>query len=471
MQSKLIGVGVLFAVALLVFVSARWAGQFFRTTVHRSDQQVIADTAESTAAADGKQARLNEPLDSLPVEIAATGIRRMVNPENGATVFMHPESPCWLEVPSTVEVSRITGDFDRSVTKTYAGEPRFTGPTTCGECHPKKYGSFKETAHFAASSLPTADTMLGAYEGAGRFMATVHPDLAFEMKRIGKDYFQEVRFRELRKQFKIDLITGAGLIGQTHLYWQDNRLFQLHVTYFSKPDSWVNSPGFHDGTAWYSREVIPKCLQCHATYAQTLPEAINAYDPGSLIPGVTCERCHGSGVEHAEYHRKRPEEKSPKFISNPNQLAPDEVNAICAQCHFGSGDLIAEPFTFFPGDSVQDHWDIDFEAAKSGGVHSSNQLQRMEVSKCFIASKGTMTCITCHDPHRNQRGDLRLYSQKCIACHQLPDCGAFEREGKAIAENCIDCHMPKQEDRHLDVRKGDQVQFPLLRDHLIRLPE
>ncbi|HBE66905.1 MAG TPA: C cytochrome precursor [Planctomycetaceae bacterium] len=467
-QSKLLSAFVLFAIAVVVFVSARWAGQIFRTGLSGRGEQAAAGIDAPAVSAEDTPPLIEQPLDSLPVEIAATGMRRVLNPDSGATVFMHPESPCWLEVPSGGETGSSTGDAGKQTT---SDSSAFVGPEACAECHAAKHKSFIDTAHYAASSLPSAGKMLGDYDGAGRFMKTVHPDLAFEMKKIGSDYFQEVQFRELRKRFKIDLVTGAGLIGQTHLYWQANRLFQLHVTYFSEPDSWVNSPGFHDGTAWYSREVIPKCLQCHATYAETLPEAINAYDPKSLIPGVTCERCHGAGLQHAEYHREHPEEKEAKFIANPSQLRPEQTNDICAQCHFGSGELIADPFTFAPGDSILDHWDIDSEAAKTGGVHSSNQLQRMKLSKCFTASQETMTCITCHNPHQNQRGDLKLYSQKCITCHQPADCGSFEVIGESIADNCIDCHMPKREDKHLDFSKGGQVQFPLLRDHLIRLPE
>ena len=52
---------------------------------------------------------------------------------------------------------------------------------------------------------------------------------------------------------RIDLITGSGMRGQTYLFWQGDRLFELPVSYWSDGHRWINSPGYIDGTADFSR--------------------------------------------------------------------------------------------------------------------------------------------------------------------------------------------------------------------------
>ncbi|GAB5404385.1 MAG: hypothetical protein Aurels2KO_26160 [Aureliella sp.] len=445
---------LLLALSVVLFVGGQFVGDWFRGSVALPEQVgggrgVVKQRPKAATVA----------LDHLPPELALQGMRA-IRQDDGTTLFAHPQSPCWLEVPTTQEktVAAVTGD-DRG----------FVGPDACQPCHTERHEDFIHTAHYLASSLPSPDVMEGEFAGPQRRMRTNHPDLHFEMSERGGEYFQTVSFRELEKEFRIDLVTGAGLVGQTHLFWQGDELFQHHVTYFTKSDRWVNSPGYVDGTAWYSRRVIPKCVQCHATYLDWVEGTENSYDPSSLIAGVTCERCHGPGREHVEFHRANPGVEAPYAIVDPKELTTEQLNDLCAQCHFGSGALIAEPFSFQPGDRIADHWDIAPEKAGSkGGVHSSNQLQRMQKSRCFIESK-SLACIDCHNPHKNERGNLKLYSSRCIECHVPNECGKHDELGDSIASNCIDCHMPREPDDHLSMQTSSDTDFPLLRDHYIRV--
>ena len=63
------------------------------------------------------------------------------------------------------------------------------------------------------------------------------------------------------------LSSAPGRKGQTYLYWgKEDQLFQLPVSYWTEVGSWVNSPGYGDRTIEFSRPVVPRCLECHATY-------------------------------------------------------------------------------------------------------------------------------------------------------------------------------------------------------------
>ena len=244
----------------------------------------------------------------------------------------------------------------------------------------------------------------------------------------------------------------------------------MHVSYFRKTDDWINSPGYDDGTALYSRAVIPKCVECHATYAEWQPGTENQYARNSFILGVSCERCHGPGQSHVQYHRDHPTEKTAQHIANPARLNREQSNDVCAQCHFGSGERKSgDPFSFRPGDRLSDHWKNDSRPeSMQGGVHSANQLARLSMSKCF-AKSDSMTCNDCHRAHQDDRNHLKFYSEKCVQCHEPEHCGASKQVGPTIRENCIDCHMAMGQDTHLAVKRNESTEFPLLRDHFIRI--
>ena len=67
-----------------------------------------------------------------------------------------------------------------------------------------------------------------------------------------------------------------------------------------------------------------------------------------------------------------------------------------------------------------------------------------------------MSCLTCHDPHRDDQGPAAFYEGKCLSCHAGqggPDKKAVappnrdSKKGSVCPVNpaakCLDCHMPK----------------------------
>src|SRR5207248_11785854 len=104
---------------------------------------------------------------------------------------------------------------------------------------------------------------------------------------------------------RFGIVVGSGGKEQTYLYWKGNRLFQLPVSYWREL-GWVNSPGYRDGSANFERPIIPRCLECHATYFESTPNWPNSYHPSGFVLGITCEKCHGPGREHvAQQNSKR----------------------------------------------------------------------------------------------------------------------------------------------------------------------
>lgn len=263
---------------------------------------------------------------------------------------------------------------------------------------------------------------------------------------------------EQRRSERIDLVTGSGARGQSYLYWRGNQLFQLPVSYSSELKQWINSPGFPDGLADFDRPIVPRCLECHSTYFQALPSAKtqNSYSKTNFELGISCERCHGPGRLHVEQMREARGAKKAGpdtgagaglNIVNPAKLPHDRQMEICAECHAGIGEPRKPAFSYQPGQQLGAFLEIPpLEPSARADVHG-NQVGLLERSRCYQASLATaapMNCSTCHNPHEPEKA-AASYSDKCLKCHAIKDCGEFAKVGERLRENCIDCHMPLQE--------------------------
>ncbi len=348
----------------------------------------------------------------------------------------------------------------------------FLAPDVCRECHQENFSSFLSTAHAKTSAEPTAESILGSFEPGRNVLKTGNPELWFSMTTDQAGYYQEVHVRKEAAEYShrrsIDLVLGSGNHGQGYLSWEGDRLYQMHVSYLTELDQWVNSPGMYvDGTADFARPVPGRCLDCHATWFSEDGKAINRFDRNSYLLGVTCVRCHGPGHEHVAYHREFPAATEGKQIVNPSQLSQERLNELCAQCH-SAGEPVAPAFTYRPGEPLSSYLRLDLSADDPGNddPHSANQLARLMQSQCY--KKGEMlTCISCHDPHRDQRGQTGEFSRSCLKCHSAGNCGVSPQLGAAIEARCVECHMPSRRDAQVSVEMESGTVTALIRDHHI----
>jgi len=351
----------------------------------------------------------------------------------------------------------------------------FVQPHVCGECHPDKYEGFEKTSHFRTSSAATLETVLGDFTSGKHRLDTKDPNLYFEMTAEEDGLFQRVVVKQPEGQQyehreRFDIVTGSGNHGQTYLYWAGDQLCQLPISYFTESGGWINSPGHHrDGTADFARGIGERCLACHTTYFATDPLSFNRHDPTNYILGVTCVRCHGPGWAHVQYHRTHETDVEARYIVNPGDLPQDRANEVCAQCHSGVGELLQPAFSYRPGEPLDQFLALDMSTAnpKNDDPHAANQLLRLMKSRCFKESK-EMTCGTCHDPHQNERGNLKLFAERCVACHEEEACHLASEYGSRIRHWCVECHMPSRRDAQGAMETTSGVLTPLLRDHFIR---
>jgi hypothetical protein len=353
-----------------------------------------------------------------------------------------------------------------------ANDLTYTGDAACAPCHQSEFAAYHQTAHYLTSQWPTKDSVHGKFSAGKNIFLTGDTNLIFEMTANEAGFFQKaVRTvsptRIGHRQERLDLVIGSGRKGQTYTFWKSNLLYQLPVSYWTALDAWVNSPGYPDGVANFERPVTPRCLECHATTFKSLAPPTNRYAPTSLVLGITCEKCHGPGGEHAAKFRSPtpPKLRADFAILNPATFVRARQMDACGFCHAGGGKPIAPALTFVPGEEVDKFLEFPKSDLKTTvDVHGSS-VQLLEKSRCFQSSQ-TMTCSTCHNVHGPQR-DLATFATKCLTCHQVEKCGEFARLGHQLDTQCVVCHMPLQTTSLIVSTVNGKSVRPEVRNHQI----
>lgn len=194
-------------------------------------------------------------------------------------------------------------------------------------------------------------------------------------------------------------------------------------------------PDEHFGTylgpcgVFYDHPKARRCFACHSTY---LPIDDGRLRFEELRPGVTCQRCHGPRAEHVA------SEGEIRDDFWQTATAQEAVNR-CAQCHRRADEV-----------------EIDEIRADNTFLARFQPIGLVQ-SACFKSS-GTLTCTTCHDPHRPLEVQDSLGDWQCLQCH---DPGQTEHVRCADSQkaDCLMCHMPK-------VQGADPLPFT---DHWIRV--
>ena len=348
------------------------------------------------------------------------------------------------------------------------------GDEACRSCHQDKTSTYHRTAHYLTSRLPTRNSIAGKFSPNSDILKTLNTNLCFKMEATEEGFFQTAMLRlsptqVLQRTERFDVVIGSGRRGQTYLYWRDDDLFELPVSYWVELAEWGNSPGYTDGAASFSRPIAPRCLECHANSFESLAPPINRFNRIRLVLGITCEKCHGPGREHIERFRSRPPPQSPAeaAIINPARLSRDRQVDVCGLCHAGAGEPLVPSLSFVPGDVLDQYLNVRKSTPDARVDVHGNQVELLRKSRCFQSSPA-MTCTTCHDVHTPQR-DLAAFASRCLTCHQVESCGAFSKLSHKIDGKCVVCHMPLQQTDIVIARVNGTISHLKLRNHQIAI--
>ena len=354
----------------------------------------------------------------------------------------------------------------------FSGET-FAGPETCVTCHPSITDSHALTPHFLTSRQGKIENVKGSFD-SGKNVFVMTERLKVVMDKTPSGLFQRafVDGKEVDKK-PIDITVGSGRQGQTYLFWQDNALFQLPVSYHAPSDTWSNSPGYPTDQISFNRNIEARCLECHSTYFKIEKTIGNleTFDRNQVMLGVDCERCHGPAGRHVAYHQKHPGESTPQYVTNPARLNRKQKLDNCALCHSGIRNNFMPSFTYMVGDNLDDFSYSTYAAdsAATLDVHG-NQYGLLTSSKCFRMS--AMDCSSCHNVHVKETNKLDVFSARCMNCHKKGSdqfCTQPEVPGLVLSRNCIDCHMPALPSRQVFLQASEKSKSTpfFIRTHLV----
>ncbi len=354
---------------------------------------------------------------------------------------------------------------------------------SCRACHQAIFDSFVRTAHFQTSSHADARSVKGNFADGHNALRTQLESVHFKMERRGDGFYQTgyetmgVTSRERTE--RLELVIGSGRKGQSYLYWKAGLLYQLPVSWLVEPAAWMNSPGYEDGKVNFDRLIPPRCLECHSSSFRLesigrLERSIGSSErtatgvryASDYEVGISCRNCHGDSSRHAEYHSANPADKVARLILNPSRLERERKLDGCALCHSGPREAKKPPFSYRPGERLDDYFQPTLPLSNLVADVHGNQIALLSRSKCFRSSP-EMSCSTCHNVHRAER-DLAQMAVKCLQCHQTGQCKLSAKLDQArLLGDCVECHMPNQPSQLIRINTPAGNYSPAYRQHTI----
>lgn len=334
----------------------------------------------------------------------------------------------------------------------YAGL-RYVGSRVCAECHEREARTQLGTPMAHAQESASGCGLLAS----GRRLEFADGPYVHRLTRVDGRPVYTVTDGKRTISEPILYCFGEGEVGQTYVFMHGSELYESRVSYYRGIDG-LDITVAHPRPAPSSledalgrpvgREEARGCFGCHS------PEAVvgDQLKLEGFNPGVTCESCHGPGEKHVLAARRQ-DVHDPQ-IFNPGDLSALELSQeFCGSCHVGFEQAMLLPM--------------------QGGVNNIRfQGYRIFNSPGHMGVDRRVSCIACHDPHRNVERGATGYDSKCLACHasdpKLPQTKERPASACPVAKaECAKCHMPKVElpDAHArftdhwirTVRPGDRI--------------
>jgi tetratricopeptide (TPR) repeat protein len=362
------------------------------------------------------------------------------------------------------------GDYSKAVAVSEKGGPfradnplvpepsPFAGASRCAECHSAIFQAQQSSRHahtfFRSSELRNLSLPQRAFSdptGANvkHTLKRVAPDVIEQKTEVVDQVYSAVVKYAFGSGDRGLTLVGRGEKGQafelrlsryrhgTDYGWD---ITSGHLLRPDEPIRFLGEPLTEDS--------VRRCLSCHVTSAQAITTASG---PVASDHGISCEQCHGPGENHILAVKA---DLPDRAIIDPRLASGAEVVALCARCHSPRGGSVARD---------------DPAAARFQGAS-------LTWSRCFLESQDALSCITCHDPHRDAVKSPAHYEAKCLSCHSGTSQSGRKQSRSGLeslshapppsvcpvkpTEGCIGCHMPSVE---------NVVPHSSFTDHFIRV--
>jgi hypothetical protein len=260
-------------------------------------------------------------------------------------------------------------------------------------------------------------------------LTTVQAGYTYRIVREGDRSIYSVSDGAKTISMPIIWAVGASFsIGQTYILEKDGEWYESRVSWFRelkglgptlgsqnyKPTDLADAAG---------RRISPdekiRCMDCHSTDAVSARKLTLQ----TLVPGVQCAHCHANLDAHVSAEEGLPI-PTQEIHSQAFQLKDTSAEAVadfCGNCHRTWAEIATQ--------------------ANPSIANVRFQPYRLTESKCFDPYDKRISCLACHDPHKEVDSVSTDYTAKCLVCHDGGKPGA--KSCRVSKSNCVSCHMPK----------------------------
>ena len=348
-------------------------------------------------------------------------------------------------------------------------EDGFMGDLSCRSCHEKEYDEWYGSHHDLAMQEVHDTTVLGdfnntQFESNGVVTKFFMKDGEYYVNTEGPDGEYE--------DFKISYTFGAIPLQQYLVEFPGGRYQCLLTAWDSEKNEWFDlmpdeKLATDDWLHWTkgSMNWNTMCADCHSTnLKKNFDVETKTYNTTWSSIDVSCESCHGPGVDHYRYINsgdyKQGKKVKGSYMKQVAGLSKAQQVDDCARCHSRRGQVTA--YYDYEG-QFMDHYIPSLIV--NGLYHVDGQiLDEVYVYGSFMQSKmshNNVSCMDCHNPHSL---DLKFDgNQLCNQCHVKETYDSESHHFHPLnteSSQCVNCHMTGE------VYMGNDFR----RDHSFRVP-
>jgi tetratricopeptide (TPR) repeat protein len=351
----------------------------------------------------------------------------------------------------------------------------YSGTQSCRECHEKFYRLWAPSHHGLAMQPFTAELFQTKLTAQANKL--VIGDSGYSVEFDGKRGWINAKGPKENKKYPLVHALGGKNVYYFLTPMDRGRLQVLPLAYDVQKKTWFDTAAsgirhFQDieenPVGWKDAEYTfnTSCYGCHASqFASNYDLKTDTYNSVWREPGINCESCHGSAVEHVRVCRQAAKGKSPEDLKIDVIRSPKYSRKIagdaCASCHAKASPLTT---SYQPGEDFFDHFDLGLlelpdyypDGRDLGENYTYTQWL---LSPC--AKSGQLDCLHCHTSSGRFRFKDDMKNNACMPCHlaKVENVSSHSHHLKGSAGSlCISCHMPKTEFARM--RRSDHSMLP-----------
>jgi len=359
----------------------------------------------------------------------------------------------------------------------------YLGSKACEGCHSETYRDYYPTPHGTAIEPANIPSDLAR---AAKPTTVFNPrnNRYYTVFEQNGDLYQSVYVLDKKGRrtydvaHKLDYVVGGEIVGYSYLFQLGPWMLQAPLSYYARSKTWELSPGYVEDDLGFTRVATTGCLMCHNGQPDPVPLRDGSYKQPPFHFGeasIGCETCHGPGALHVKEMQTKKgvvlrAGEIDTSIVNPAHLSARLSDDICKECHQQGvtqvlapgktvidyrpgqplGDTIAKLTLPLKPEQRQEADQTEARAPVRGSLEPSIEWKNsaLELSKCYQASHGQITCGTCHSIHHEPKPgeEKAAYRAACLTCHTVKSCTLKPDDVHRVAavDYCIACHMEKR---------------------------